>query len=61
MITKELIDRINYLSKKSREGTLTAEEKEEQQLLRQKYIQSFRERLKDTLDSIKYVEDEKPN
>jgi uncharacterized protein YnzC (UPF0291/DUF896 family) len=57
MITKELIDRINYLAKKQKEGTLTEDEKQEQANLRQQYIKAFRQRLKHTLDGVEYVED----
>ncbi len=37
-IPQELIDRINELSKKKKEGTLTEAEKEEQQELRKTYL-----------------------
>lgn len=39
MITKEEIERINFLYKKSKEDELSEEEKSEQQMLRQKYIE----------------------
>ncbi len=51
------IKRINELARKSRESGLTEEEKEEQQRLRQKYIQAFRASLESTLDTV-YVEEE---
>jgi len=57
MITKAMIDRINQLAQKQKAGTLTEQEKQEQAQLRQDYIQAFRQRLKQTLDSIEYVED----
>ncbi|MBS4784891.1 MAG: DUF896 domain-containing protein [Clostridiales bacterium] len=53
----ETIKRINELARKSRESGLTEEEKEEQQRLRQKYIQAFRASLESTLDTV-YVEEE---
>ena len=56
-MTEELIKRINELAKKSREEGLTDEERKEQQELRQKYIESFRQGVKNTLDGV-YVVDE---
>ncbi len=62
MITKEMIDRINFLSKKSKNEGLTENEKLEQQELRRKYIDCIKGQVRQQLDSIKYVEDEeKPN
>lgn len=53
---KKKIERINELARKSKakEG-LTAEEKNEQLILRKEYIASFKNNLKQTLESIKYV------
>lgn len=59
-MTKELIDRINALAKKSREEGLTEEEKKEQQLLRMQYIGEFRQGVVNTLEST-YIIDEKGN
>lgn len=53
MVTKKEIARINELAKKQKEGTLTAEEKEEQQALRQKYLRSIRENMRSSLDQMK--------
>ena len=50
MVTEKEIARINELAKKQKEGTLTAEEKEEQQALRQKYLRSIRENMRSSLD-----------
>lgn len=58
MLTKEKIDRINELAKKSKIQQLTAEEKEEQQELRADYLAAFRENFRGHLDSIRFVEDE---
>ena len=52
MVTDKQIARINELAKKSRSAQLTPEESAEQQELRQLYINSFRENMKATLDSI---------
>ena len=59
-MTKELIDRINALAKKSREEGLTEEEKHEQQVLRMQYIAEFRQGVVNTLDNT-YIMDEKGN
>ena len=56
MITKEKIDRINHLSRKSKKEGLTQEEKEEQQLLRREYIDAFKRNLKSQLDNIEIVD-----
>ena len=54
MITKELVDRINELAKKSKtvEG-LTDAELAEQKQLRADYVKAFRENLRGQLESIK--------
>ncbi len=57
-MTKEMIERINYLAKKSREAGLTNEESIEQQSLRQEYIRGFRQGLKNTLDNVYVVDDD---
>lgn len=49
MITREMIDRINYLARKQRSEGLTKEEKNEQHELRQKYLQSIRCQIIDGL------------
>ena len=53
MVTEKEIARINELAKKQKEGTLTAEEKEEHQALRQKYLRSIRENMRSSLDQMK--------
>lgn len=57
MLSKEKIDRINELAKKSKTVGLTASEKEEQQKLRQEYIAKFKENFRGHLENIKFVED----
>jgi uncharacterized protein YnzC (UPF0291/DUF896 family) len=59
MITKEDIERINYLSRKSKEQELSEEEKVEQQCLRKKYVDYIKSQLKVQLDSIEYVDEKK--
>ena len=51
MISKELLNRINELAKKSREEGLTECEAAEQQELRRRYLAAFRERVRDVLDN----------
>lgn len=53
MVTEKEIARINELAKKQKEGTLTVEEKEEQQALRQKYLRAIRENMRSSLDQMK--------
>ena len=55
-IDQKLIDRINVLAKKKKEGTITPEELKEQDKLRKEYIKLFKSQLK----AIKVV-DEKGN
>ncbi|WP_110943104.1 DUF896 domain-containing protein [Inediibacterium massiliense] len=56
MITKELIDRINFLAKKSKQEGLTEEEKIEQKKLREAYLKGFRENFRKQLDNIELVD-----
>ena len=62
MVTKEQIDRINQLSRKAKtpEG-LTDAEKEEQQMLRRVYIDSFKANLRSQLNNIEFVDKEDLN
>ena len=59
MITKEKIDRINELAHKAKIEGVTEEEKLEQGLLREEYIDSFRANLKAQLDRIEWTDDKK--
>ncbi|MBE3593292.1 MAG: DUF896 domain-containing protein [Thermoanaerobacter sp.] len=52
MITKEMIDRINFLYHKSKSEGLTEEEKEEQKRLREAYVKEIKERVKRELDNL---------
>ncbi len=60
MITKEKIDRINELARKSKVEALSAEEKAEQNTLRKEYIESIKAGVKAQADRIKFVEDMTP-
>lgn len=52
----KLLDRINFLARKSRNEGLSEQEKEEQQKLRKQYIEAYRGNLKATLDNIVIVD-----
>lgn len=52
MSIDEIIKRINYLYKKSQETGLTDEEKEEQKVLRQKYVDNVKRNFRAQLDTI---------
>lgn len=60
MISKEQINRINELARKSKQIGLSAEEKEEQAKLRGLYIDSFKENLISQLENT-YIVDEHGN
>ena len=55
MITRELVQKINYLARKERYEGLTVDEKEEQQKLRRQYIESIRRQVVDALESAGYA------
>lgn len=55
---KNKINIINKLAKKAKTVGLTSEERAEQQILRQEYIQSFKNNLKNTLDNVVYIEND---
>lgn len=48
----DMVNRINFLYKKSKEEGLTKEELEEQQRLRRRYIDSFKNNLRAQLETI---------
>lgn len=45
------VDRINYLARKSKTEGLTDEEKAEQKVLREEYIEAYRRSLRGLLDN----------
>ena len=59
MITQEKIDRINELARKSKAEGLNEEEKLEQGLLREEYIDAFKANLRSQLENIEFVDDKK--
>jgi uncharacterized protein YnzC (UPF0291/DUF896 family) len=58
-LMEETVKRINELARKAKASGLTDEELEERNELRKKYIESFRANMRDQLQHIKYVGDEK--
>ncbi|MCM3161339.1 DUF896 domain-containing protein [Metabacillus litoralis] len=56
MLPKFKIDRINELSKKAKSVGLTDKEKQEQQSLRNEYLQVFRSSMKNTLKGVTVVD-----
>ncbi|PGT83601.1 MULTISPECIES: DUF896 domain-containing protein [Bacillaceae] len=56
MLPKLKIDRINELSKKAKSVGLTDKEKQEQQSLRNEYLQVFRSSMKNTLKGVTVVD-----
>jgi uncharacterized protein YnzC (UPF0291/DUF896 family) len=56
MLTDDLIKRINELARKSKSEGLTSEELEEQKVLRQEYIQKFKQGVINTISTIKIVD-----
>ena len=57
-MTKESIDRINELARKSKAEGLTEEEKEEQAALRKEYLADIRKSLEATLSNVYFVEED---
>ena len=55
-MTEERIERINELYRKSKIEGLTDAEKQEQQILRKEFIDSFRRNLRGQLDNISIKE-----
>jgi 5-formyltetrahydrofolate cyclo-ligase len=57
-MTKESIDRINELARKSKAEGLTEEEKVEQAALRKEYLADIRKSLEATLSNVYFVEED---
>nr|WP_205408755.1 DUF896 family protein [Enterococcus timonensis] len=53
----ELITRINELSQKKKTVGLSADEKIEQEKLRQEYLQSFKKNMRHHIEGLKIVDD----
>lgn len=58
MLSKEKLERINALAKKAKSEGLTEEEKNEQQALRQEYLQTFRLGMRNHIEGLKFIDPE---
>lgn len=58
MMTQEKLDRINYLAKKSKTDTLTNQEKKEQQMLREEYLQNIRKSFTNQFKTMTVIDPE---
>lgn len=58
MVSKDKIERINFLARKAKTEGLTEKEKAEQKKLRQEYLANFRNNFRTQLDNIKFVDDD---
>lgn len=58
MLSKEKINRINELSKKSKTSGLSMEEAKEQSKLRQEYLASFRSNMRETIENVQVIDPE---
>lgn len=59
MITKEMIERINWLAYKKKTLGLNEKEQAEQKELYREYLDSFRANLKAQLDAIEIIDDDR--
>jgi len=55
---EDTIKRINELARKSKSEGLTAEELQEQQVLRREYIEAFKRNMRGTLNNISIKEED---
>jgi uncharacterized protein YnzC (UPF0291/DUF896 family) len=58
MLSREKLDRINFLANKKKTEGLTDVEKEEQAVLRKEYLANFRDSFSRQLDNIEIVDPE---
>lgn len=58
MISKDKLDRINELAKKSKQEGLTEAEKEEQKTLRAEYLKNVRQSFKNQLQTMTVIDPE---
>jgi uncharacterized protein YnzC (UPF0291/DUF896 family) len=56
MLSKEKLERINELSKKSKTSGLSIEEAKQQSALRKEYLETFRSTMRDTIESVKVID-----
>ena len=56
MLSAEKLNRLNELAKKKKLGTLTDDELKEQQVLREEYLVTFRESMKNTIENVRVID-----
>ncbi|CAM3966941.1 DUF896 domain-containing protein [Catellicoccus marimammalium] len=56
MLSQDKLDRINELSRKKKEGTLTEEEAQERKGLHEEYLAAFRGGMRNTIEGMKIVD-----
>lgn len=56
MLTTDKLNRLNELAKKKKLGTITEEELKEQQALREEYLVTFRESMKNTIENVRVID-----
>lgn len=56
MLTKQKLERINFLARKAKTTGLTLAEKTEQQQLRHEYITSFKKAFKKQIENVKVID-----
>ena len=56
MLTAEKLNRLNELAKKKKLGTITDEELKEQPALREEYLVTFRESMKNTIENVRVID-----
>ena len=56
MLTAEKLNRLNELAKKKKLGTITDEELKEQQALREEYLVTIRESMKNTIENVRVID-----
>jgi len=52
MITRELVDKINFLARKQKTEGLTPEEKAEQKKVREEYLEGIRAQVRDQMEGL---------
>lgn len=56
MLSKDKIDRINELSKRSKTTGLSIEEAKEQTTLRKEYLTTFRSSMRETIENVQVID-----
>jgi uncharacterized protein YnzC (UPF0291/DUF896 family) len=56
VVSKDKIERINFLARKSKAEGLTENEKNEQKKLREEYLRNLRTSVKNQLDGIEIID-----